>query len=232
MRQFAWEQKASRIWQSEPWQAYALASYDLLIDETWVAGHKHKRRWSVEDAEWAVRETVDAAQYIAGRRADLYPRKLVLGCQGVDAVQYRECVQEVLRVATPDDWIGLGGWCILGRLQSWLPTFWATLYECLPLIQCAGVRHVHLYGVLWQPAVGGLVWLADQYGLSVSTDSASPVLVTTWKNKKRSGARCDYWRDNVNWWVTALKDIRHSPYYRQPPKIEPARQLSMAALGI
>src|ERR1043165_2380691 len=59
-RQFRFELKAAELWQAEQWQAYALVSYDLLIDEVWIAGVRHKRRWTAEAAEWAVRVTIDA----------------------------------------------------------------------------------------------------------------------------------------------------------------------------
>lgn len=225
-RQLKWERKASEKWGAE-WQARYLASYDLLIDETWTSGERHKRRWSVGDADWAVRETVDATAFIASHRAELYPRTLVLGCQGVDAIQYTECVCEVLRVARPGDWIGLGGWCILGRWTSWLPEYWATMRAVLPLIAHAGIDHVHLYGVLYQPAVGGLVWLADRYGISVSNDSAAPVLAATRGNAKKAGMRAADWRSNVQWWRGAMRDIRQSVYYREPPRPPVARQLTM-----
>lgn len=225
-RQLAWECKASDRW-GTLWQAYAIASYDLLIDETWTGEQRTKRRWSVQDAEWAVRETVDAAAYIAGQRNALCPRILVLGVQGVDAVQYAECVEGVLEVATPADWIGLGGWCILGRFTSWLPTFWAAMHEVLPRIARGGVRHVHLYGVLFQPAVGGLVWLADQLGLTVSNDSAAPVLAATRSNPRKAGMRAVDWRSNVDWWRSNMSGIRQSVYYREPPRVIAARQLAM-----
>ncbi len=223
-RQLAWEQWASDIWQSEPWQASGIVSYDRLIDETWVAGERHKRRWSVQQAESAVVETIDAAHYLASQRQQLAPRRLILSCQGVDAAQYEECAIDVLKAATPADWIGLGGWCILGIQRSLLPTFWATLYRVLPRIADAGMRHVHIFGVTWFPPLGGLIYLADQYGLTVSTDSTGPVLSCTWKNKKKSGARCDYWRDNVAWWIDALGNLRTTAYYKAPPRLEVLRQ--------
>src|SRR5262249_1130303 len=122
-RQLAWEGWAARIWQSEPWQAHALVSYDLLIDEKWIAHERHKRRWSVHEGERAVQETIAAARYLAGQRSATAGRTLVLSCQGVDAYQYQECVMEILKIARPQDWIGLGGWCIIGMKQAWMPTF-------------------------------------------------------------------------------------------------------------
>lgn len=226
-RQLAWERTAARLWRG-PFQAHALVSYDRLIDETWVAGVRHKRRWSVPAADAAVAETVAAAAYLASRREHLAPRTLVLSTQGVDAGQYDECVAAVLRVATPADWIGLGGWCILGRWRSWLPTFWATLRLVLPRIAAAHVAHVHIFGVLYPPALGGLVWLADQHGLTVSSDSSAPVLsavYTTPAKRKKAGCRGETWEANVAYWRATLAHLRDTPHYREPPRVPALRQL-------
>jgi hypothetical protein len=227
-RQLLWEQRASNLWGFE-FRANYIVSYDLLIDETWVAGERHKRRWTIQDGERAVGKTVEAARYLAQRRAELSPRRLVLSAQGVDAMQYAECANEVLKVAEPGDIFGLGGWCILGRQRSLLPEFWRTLYKVLPAVAEAGVQDVHIFGVLWQPALGGLLCLADRHGLNVSTDSTAPVMACTWKDKSKSCARRPYWRDNVDWWKSALTGLRHSEHYRQPPNLVAGRQLQFAS---
>jgi hypothetical protein len=41
------------------------ASYDLLIDEKWEGGKRHKARWTEQNAEEAVEETVAAARYLS-----------------------------------------------------------------------------------------------------------------------------------------------------------------------
>jgi hypothetical protein len=226
-RQLAYERKAAKRW-GEGWTATRFVSYDLLIDETWVNGKKHKRRWSLRQGEWAVERTVEAAHYLASQREAITPRQLILSAQGVDAIQYEECVRQVLGVATPEDWIGLGGWCILGRYTSYLPAFWQSLRSCLPMIKASGVNHVHIFGVLYQPALGGLLWLADEQGLTVSTDSTAPVLACTKPDPKRAGVRVasGYWRDNVAWWKDTLANLRHSKHYKEPPKTEAFRQMS------
>lgn len=224
-RQLRWEQQASEKWQ-QPFQAAALVSYDLLIDETWVAGLRQKRRWRVADADRAIEETVTAAAYLASQRAALMPRRLILSAQGVDALQYAECAAGVLAHARPGDVFGFGGWCVLGRQTTLLPEFWATLRIVLPMVVYAGLRDVHIFGVLYLPALGGLLWLADLYGLSVSTDSTAPILACTWANKRKSGARRHYWRENVRWWQDTLATLRTSAYYREPPEVTPARQES------
>lgn len=223
-RQLLWELRASNYW-GRPWQAERIVSYDVLIDETWVAGERHKRRWSVQQADWAIRTTIEAADYLSGQRDRLMPRRLVLACQGVDAIQYEECVIEVLKGANPGDWIGLGGWCILGRFTSYMPAFWATLYRILPRIAAAGLSHVHIFGVLYPPALGGLLWLADRHGLTVSTDSSSPLVVPTRKDVKKSGARVPGSPlGNVEYWKAFLSELRTSPHYRRPPNIPAIRQ--------
>lgn len=222
-RQLVWEQRATDKWRI-PFRAVGLVSYDLLIDETWTAGERHKRRWSVRDAERAVCITVEAAAYLASQRERIAPRGLILSAQGVDALQYAECAAGVLQHTVPGDWIGLGGWCILGRHTRLLPVFWQTIRLVLPMVRVAGVSHIHIFGVLYLPALGGLLWLADQYGLSISTDSTAPILACTWKNQQKAGARRPYWRENVIWWQETLTHLRQSPHYRKPPEIAPARQ--------
>lgn len=232
-RQLAWEERASATWQND-WQASALVSYDLLIDEKWDGERRRKERWSVADAEAAMETTIEAATYLSSQRTRLEPRRLVLACQGVDATQYSECVAEILKIAQPQNWIGLGGWCILGRYsRQWMPTFWASMRQVLPRIAAAGLTHVHTFGVLYQPALGGLLWLADQHGISVSTDSAAPILALTkyGGNPVKSGARADTWQGNVEWWQATLASMRSSAFYREPPASVSARQLSLFNVG-
>ncbi len=222
-RQLTWEQRASKGW-GMPWISHALVSYDLLIDETWVGGRRYKNRWDLKKADWAVGQTILAAAYLASQRKFLAPRRLVLSCQGVDAQQYLDCTDAILQFAQPEDWIGLGGWCILGRFTTLLPEFWTTLYHVLPRIADRGIKHVHIFGVLYRPALGGLLWLADSYGLSVSTDSTAPILDCTRADPQKAGVRRNYWRDNVAWWQDSLANLRASPYYKPPPWYPVGRQ--------
>ncbi len=215
-RQLRWERDAQRFWRY-PWRAEALVSYDLLIDEKWHHNQRRKDRWSVAEAERAVRITVEAAAYLASRRGQLAPRRLCLACQGVDHRQYAECAAGVLRHATPGDWIGLGGWCILGWWRSWLPEFWRTCRLVLPLVAEAGISRLHLFGVMYPPVLGGLLWLADRHGLTVSTDSSGPVLQPSWPDAKKAGALADTWEANVAHWQRLLAGLRGSAHYREPP---------------
>jgi hypothetical protein len=226
-RQLHWEREAERFW-GAPWQAEAMVSYDTLIDEKWCGKARHKERWTVAEADHAVRVTVDAAAYLSRQRERLSPRRLVLACQGVDAGQYSEAMAGVLAHAQPGDWIGLGGWCILGWFRSWIPVFWATAHQVIPMIAGAGTGHVHIFGVLYRPVLGGLLWLCDQHRLSLSTDSSGPVLQPSWPNHRKAGALASTWEANVIEWQQRLAVLRESEYYREPPAGISHRQRTFA----
>lgn len=148
------------------------ASYDLLIDEVWTDGNRYKRRWSVAEAESAVDETIAAAKYLADNRHGL---KLTQSAQGVDAPQYLRCTEQVLDYLQPGDWFGLGGWCIIGKMpKRMLPVFRETLRSVIPYAAKRGVQHVHIWGVIYPFALGELLWMCDQHGITLSTDSAGP----------------------------------------------------------
>ncbi len=230
LRQLAWEVHASQRW-GAPFMASALVSYDQLIDEKLVAGRRVKQRWNVAEADAAVRVTVEAAAYLASHRERLLPRRLLLACQGVDAQQQLECATEILRIAAPGDGFGLGGWCILGRNHGWLPTFWSTLHRLLPLVAAAGLSWVHIFGVGWEVALGGLLWLAHLHGLRVSTDTSRPALDLLWKNPNKAKHRRPEWEDNVAWWRHRLATLQSSPFFRAPPDPDVRRQSTLFPLS-
>jgi hypothetical protein len=147
------------------------ASYDLLIDEKWIEGYRYKQRWSELDAQQAVEETVRAAAYIATHRQGV---GAILSVQGVSPRQYLTCAQKIVPLLETGDILGLGGWCILGKMRSLLPVFLETMRIVLPFLSREGVTWVHVWGVCWYPALEILVWLAAQHGIRVSVDSAHP----------------------------------------------------------
>jgi hypothetical protein len=148
------------------------ASYDVLIDEKWEGGTRYKARWTEQDAEDAVEETVRAARYLAQHRMGV---KLVLSAQGVSAHQYLRCAERIVPLLAPDDVFGLGGWCITGKLpKQMLPVFRETMRVVVPFLGREGVRQVHIWGVCYAKALGELLWLCDEYGIALSTDSAGP----------------------------------------------------------
>jgi hypothetical protein len=207
-----------------------LVSYDRLIDEKFIGGDRKKERWSVEDAEEAVRQTVEAAQYFHSQRDRLSQFTLVQSCQGVDAAQYLRCVEEVLQYCIPNDVLGLGGWCILGKQKKWLPTFWETIASVVPLVAKAGITKIHIFGVTWwrstkgfpQTPLGSLLWLCDKHGIALSCDGRSPIGNALWHEssgncKKKAGALHPHWRVNLALTRTILATLRERPEYQAPP---------------
>ncbi len=162
-------------------QIAARASYDLLIDEIWsedeAAGglfRRQKRRWTEAAAEAAVEETVQAARFLAAHRNGI---PCVLSAQGVTPAQYLRCVQQIIPLLQDGDWLGLGGWCVVGKFPAqMLPVFRQTMALVIPLLGREGVRRVHLWGVIFAQALADLLWFTDQHGITVSTDSIGPAV--------------------------------------------------------
>ena len=148
------------------------ASYDLLVDEKWEGKVRYKRRWSENDAWSAVKETIRAAEYMAKN----YTGNKILSAQGVTANQYLECAVRILEYFNPDsDIFGLGGWCIAGKMPLNIrPSFNATMIKIIPFLAKASVKKVHIWGVMDITFLGPLLWLCDQHGLKLSTDSSGP----------------------------------------------------------
>jgi hypothetical protein len=166
-------------------------SYDLLIDECWNAdGERSKRRWTVTEAHEAVKVTIAAAEYLAVNRHGL---NLILSAQGVDAKQYMDCVIPVIGcMDTTRDSLGLGGWCIIGtRPKQMMPVFRETIASVIPCAAKRGVQKVHIFGVIYPPALGELLWMANEHGITVSTDSTSPA-----NHPFRGQWGYGSWRDN------------------------------------
>ncbi len=148
------------------------ASYDLLIDEKWNNGKRTKQRWGEEEAETAVAETVEAARFLSTRETQV---GRVLSAQGVEPFQYLRCVRDIIPLLKEGDILGLGGWCITGKMPSvMMPVLRKTMALIIPYASRQGVKRLHIWGVIYAPATGELQWLCDKYGIEVSTDSAGP----------------------------------------------------------
>lgn len=148
------------------------ASYDLLIDETWKNEFRHKERWSEEAGNFAVKATVEAAAYLNAHRKGV---ACIMSAQGVTPAQYFDCAEKVLKYVDAErDIFGLGGWCILGKQPSLLKVFRETIQQVIPLLASHKVQRVHIWGVCFAEPLGELLYLCDQYGLKLSTDSMGP----------------------------------------------------------
>jgi hypothetical protein len=208
-------------------QVSHLASYDLLIDEVWVEGNRSKRRWSENDAEMAVKETINAAKFISQRH--LATGK-ILSAQGVTPEQYLQCVEQVLYWVNPvTDIFGLGGWCIIGKMRKiMMPVFIDTIKYVIPFLAKNNIKRVHIWGVVFPFALGKLLHICDEHGIELSTDSSGPQWRPAfgewgygdWRNKNykrvstdiRGLHRAEHVVKTRDW----LLDFRHTQYYTAP----------------
>lgn len=148
------------------------ASYDLLIDEKWEGGIRHKARWSEHDAQDAVALTIQAAAYLSSHRGEV---RAILSAQGVTAQQYLHCAQQIVPLLEEGDLFGCGGWCVTGLYPAqMMPVFRETMRLLIPFLGREQVKQVHLWGVCYAPALRELLWLCDEWGISLSTDSSGP----------------------------------------------------------
>jgi len=148
------------------------ASYDWLIDEKWEGGKRFKARWTEQDAEEAVGVTIAAAVYLASHR---HGGHVILSAQGVSARQYLYCAQQIVPLLEEGDIFALGGWCVVGKYPAQLmPVFRETMRQVIPFLGREGVKRVHIWGVCYARALGELLWLCDEQGIRLSTDSVSP----------------------------------------------------------
>lgn len=146
------------------------ASYDQLVLEK-----REREPCPQRGATWdACVATIEAARYLSEHRSDV---PCILSAQGASAEQYLICVQHILPFLHPEDVLGLGGWCALGKSPAHLmPIFRQMVQHVLPLAGREGVKRIHLWGCLYAPALGLLHSLCDQYGIQLSTDSVGPTL--------------------------------------------------------
>jgi hypothetical protein len=190
-----------------------LASYDLLIDEKWEYGERSKVRWSKDEAEYAVMETVCAAQYLAGQRRFLrgvFGRdiRLALSAQGVEVEQYLQCLKQIVPLLEDGDIVGLGGWCITGLLPyAILPSFREILSEVIPYLGTQKVKQTHIWGVIFPEALGFLLSLCDRAGIQLSTDSSGPSRYPT-LGQWGYGSWRDSTYKNRQFWLVVRRLIR------------------------
>lgn len=205
------------------------ASYDLLIDEVWINGNRYKRRWTENEAKEAVNITIDAAKYMAMN----YSGGKILSAQGVTPNQYFDCSLRVIEWLSPkDDVFGLGGWCISGKMPAIMrEPFDDTMILVIPEIAAHNIKRVHIWGVMSPVFLGPLLYLCDEYQLTLSTDSSGPSVrpilgqwgYAGWRKKitppdllVRGTFRALHIIETRCW----LKNLRETKFYA-PPKIKP-----------
>lgn len=206
------------------------ASYDLLIDEKWDdTGKRRKERWSEKESWKAVEETIHAAEYLTSNRNGL---GLVLSSQGVTLNQYMTCTIEIIKTMNvKQDIFGLGGWCILGIKRNKLRnSFREIMCNVIPYISNKGVTKVHIWGMMYAPALGELLWLCDRYGIELSLDSSGPQKrpifgqwgFAEWKDKTykqpptsiRGQERAKHVQETIKWLTNFRDTIWYDSIYK------------------
>ena len=207
------------------------ASYDQLIDEKWssTTGRRYKSRWSEEDAWDACVTTIQAAKFLSAHREGL---RCILSAQGVTPAQYLKCAQGILPYLQPGDFFGLGGFCVLGLSpRRFHPVFREIIHQLVPFLAQEGIAHIHLWGCIYAPALGELLYLCDRYGITLSTDSVGPSLhpvfgewgYASWRDphyQRPSGALLAHHRQLhtalTRCWLAHLRE-REARYYTWRP---------------
>jgi len=206
-------------------------SYDLLIDEKWIDGKRTKQRWDTKDADYAVDETLRAAEFISNNRDGT---NLVLSAQGVTKEQYIRCTKEIMPMMDINkDIFGMGGWCIIGRYKTaMIPMFDDILFDLIPMLGENKIKKVHIFGVVYAKALGHLLWMCDKYNIQLSTDSSGPQKrpafgqwgYAEWRDKSyvrpptsiRGQERAKHVQAVIGW----LSDFRNTKWYEPPNKKE------------
>lgn len=151
------------------------ASYDCLngVDEHWQGDVRTKKRGTESTAWTAVELTIEAAHYIVQHRNDL---GLILSAQGVSSEQYFDCAKAIIPLLDHSrDMLGLGGFCITGIMpKKIMPTFKRTVGLVVPYAASQGVKRIHIWGVLYAPALAELLHLCDRHHIALSTDNSGP----------------------------------------------------------
>lgn len=100
---------------------------------------------------------------------------IAYAAQGATPDQYLACVAALLPLMRHGrDWLAFGGFCIIGRVPSLKPLFYAVLDRTLPLLAAHGVTRAHLLGVTVADAIERAADAERRYGVAISTDSTGP----------------------------------------------------------
>lgn len=169
-----------------------VASYDLLIDERWQGGQRFKERWNEQDADFAINETIANAVFLSNNRQQVNGKALVLTAQGVSSDQYLQCAKSIIPLIQEQDMFGFGGFCITGKMRrKMMPVFADTVKKVMPEIAGAGIKKVHLWGVMLDEALAQIGYWCTKFNIELSTDSVGPSVkpalgswgYSDWRNK-------------------------------------------------
>ncbi|MDY0247273.1 MAG: hypothetical protein RBR26_10160 [Methanosarcina mazei] len=174
-RQLKFEKKISKYKKAD-----AIVSYDRLVDEQMGEAGQFKERVPMDIAKSYVEETIKAAEFLDGCRSKLGTRKLILSCQGVNADQYIQCLENILNVSKEGDIIGFGGFCIMSKSIEYEKQYYDVIKRAFPLIKKEGINRVHIFGVGIFRALIQTDVFARMNGLECSYDTSSPEINATY----------------------------------------------------
>lgn len=158
-------------------QIIARATYDML------------HRPGLVDYLQATDASVAAARYLDGHRNGI---PLIITAQGHET-EYLGCAQRLMRYFKEGDYFAFGGFAIMGqRPAQMMPPFLRVMAQVIPFLGTEGIKQVHIWGVIYPPALGHLLHACDEQGISLSTDSIGPQLKP---NRDKDWGYGD-WRDN------------------------------------
>jgi len=158
-------------------KAEAIVSYDRLVDEQLdQINGQIKKRVSQEKGKKYVKETIEAAKFLSKKREELGNRKLILSLQGTTVGQYEYCLDNVLKFATKDDIIGLGGFCIVSKKIDYEQQYYEVLKKVIPRLKDVGINRLHIFGLgKFRPLIQTDIY-ARLHDIQPSYDTSSPEL--------------------------------------------------------
>jgi hypothetical protein len=137
-----------------------------------------------------VEETVRANQFLASKREELKPRQLVLMIQGMTTRDYIYCLTETLKIAKPEDCIGLGGVAMSGRINEVKYKLFDAIKIGLPVIYNNQIKDIHIFGVGTFKVLKEIAEIKDTFrmlginvdDLNISCDTSAFEIMSTMGN--------------------------------------------------
>lgn len=150
-----------------------IVSYDRLVDEQFNATFgQFKQRVSETVGEEYVEETIRAAEYLDSKRGKL-DQGLILSCQGATVPQYVDCADKIIDIAHGSDTIGIGGFCILSKSQTYERDYYSVIRAVFPKMAVHGIKKAHIFGMGVFRVLLQTDLFARRYGIDVSYDTSS-----------------------------------------------------------
>lgn len=176
IRQWTHRNRIRDVLQLPYWDFTAVSIYDQMagVDEAIINGRKVKIRGTEESAQYAIEETLRSANFYAKNR-HIFNSSLIFIGQGINPDQYvNACVIPMFDLFNNRDWLGLGGFCIIGRISSLKSVFYETLVRLIPLAKAKNIKRIHIFGVCVTDVIREVTRLARIHQIHISSDGCTP----------------------------------------------------------